>query len=78
MNFLTGELCPSRSKQQIINKLDTVIVKCQVRGFSIASLHDDNEFNIKEINEHLQPINVHVHRKNDHMGVIKRAIRVIK
>ena len=78
VNFITAEYCTSRFKQQIINKLETVIGKYETRGFDVAAVHADNEFNVKDIKDFLLPTLTHIYGKDEHVGFIEQAIKTIK
>ena len=76
MNFLTAHMCQSRSKKSILAEIDSVVRKYTTRGFEITAIHVDNEF--ASIREYVLPIQLHLYGKDEHIGVIERAIRVIK
>ena len=41
-------------------------------------IHGDNEFNIQSLRDFLQPINLHIYAKYEHVGFIQNAIKKIK
>ena len=50
----------SRSTTQIKNTLRSEQTKYQTRGLKITDIHGDNEFNIKAIEDFLQPNILHI------------------
>ena len=78
VNFLTVQQLKSRSKNEIIAGIKEVIKMYTTRGFSISTIHGDNEFNIDEIIEELRPIRMQFCARNEHVGVAERSIRTIK
>ena len=54
----------SRSTTQIKNTLRSEQTKYQTRGLKITDIHGDNEFNIKAIEDFLQPTILHIKPKN--------------
>jgi hypothetical protein len=50
----------------------------EARGFNITVIHGDNEFNINSLIQHLLPTLTQIYGKNEHVGVIERAIRVME
>ena len=69
-------MCQSRSTRAILAEIDSVVRKYTTRGFEITAIHADNEF--ASIRDYVLPIHLHVYGKDEHVGVIERAIRVIK
>ena len=41
-------------------------------------IHGDNDLNIQSLRNFLQPINLHIYAKEEHVGLIKNAIKTIK
>ena len=78
LNFLSGTKLKSRSGREIINAIEQDINKHEQRGFDITDMHGDNEFNIQSLRDLLQPVNLHIYAKEEHVGFIKNAIKTIK
>jgi hypothetical protein len=78
INFLTTEICTSRSQHQIIQVLDRVKQTYEARGFEISAVHGDNEFDIKSVRTFLLPAILHIYGKDEHVGIVERSIRTIK
>jgi hypothetical protein len=78
INFLTSQICTTRSQGQILKILDTVKQTYEARGFEISAVHGDNEFDIKSIRTFLLPALLHIYGKDEHVGTIERSIRTIK
>jgi hypothetical protein len=78
VNFLTADICTSRSKAQIINTLEIVRQTYEARGFNITAIHGDNEFNIEALRTSILPATLHIYGKDEHVGKIERSIRTVK
>ena len=78
LNFLSGTKLKSRSGREIINEIERDRNKHEQRGFEITDIHGDNKFNIQSLRDFLQPINLHIYAKEEHVGFIKNAIKTIK
>ena len=78
INFLSIQHCTSRSATTIKNSLKFIKDKYESRGFVVAHLHADNEFNVNGLDEVLCPTQMHIYAANEHVGVIERSIRTIK
>ena len=78
LNFLSGTKIKSRIGREIINAIEQDINKHEQRGFDITDMHGDNEFNIRSLRYFLQPINLHIYAKEEHVGFLKNAIRKIR
>jgi hypothetical protein len=78
LNFLTSQICTSRSTGQILKVLDTVKQTYEARGFEITAVHGDNEFDIKALKTFLLPAILHIYGKDEHVGAIERSVRTIK
>ena len=61
-----------------MNKMERVLNKYETCGFDIAAVHADNEFNVKDIKEFLLPTITHIYGRDEHVGFIEQAIKVIK
>ena len=51
---------------------------CEARGFTIAVVHGDNEFDVKTIREFLLPAILEIYGKNEYVGPIERSTRIVK
>lgn len=78
INFLSIQSGENRTYTSIKKGFDTVINIYKKRGFKIANIHGDNEFDMQKLREHLRPATLHIHGKNKHVGVIERSIRSVK
>ena len=78
INFLTASHCTSRSQQQIMNVLESVIQKYNARGFEIEAFHGDNEFDIKALKSFLLPALINIYGKDEHVGFLERSVRLVK
>jgi hypothetical protein len=78
VNFLTSQICSSRSQGQIIKVLEAVKQTYESRGFEINAVHGDNEFDVKAIKNFLLPTMLHIYGKDEHVGTIERSVRTIK
>ena len=78
INFLSIQHCTSRNAITIKNSLKFIKDKYESRGFVVAHLHADNEFNVDGLDEILCPTQIHIYAANEHVGVIERSIRTIK
>jgi hypothetical protein len=78
INFITSQICTSRSQGQIIQALNTIKNIYETRGFQITDVHGDNEFDIKRVKEFLLPATLHIYGKDEHVGIIERLIRTVK
>ncbi len=55
INFLTVQGGPNRTKGTIKSGIESVINTYNARGFTIADVHGDNEFNLPLLQQFLQP-----------------------
>jgi hypothetical protein len=78
INFLTSQICSSRSQGQIIKVLESIKQTYEARGFDIVGVHGDNEFDIKSVKNYLLPAMLHIYGKDEHVGIIERSVRTIK
>ena len=49
-----------------------------MRGFEIAEMYGDNEFNINKLKTTITPTILHLCASNEHVPIIERSIRTIK
>ncbi len=78
INFLSVQALPSRSARVITRGLIDVIQKYDVRGFKVASLRADNEFDIAYLRDSIHPIPITNCARGEHVGIIERSIRTVK
>ena len=78
IDFLTVQSGDNRNTNSIIQGLQKVVNTYTKRGFTITDLHGDNEFDIQEIKDELEPINTHIYGKVEHVGTIERSVRTVK
>ena len=78
LNFLSVTKLKSRSCREITNAIERDWNKHEQRGFEITDIHGENEFNIQLLRDFLQPINLHIYAKEEHVGFIDNAIKKIK
>ena len=51
---------------------------CEARGFTIAVVHGDNEFDVKTIREFLLPAILEIYGKDKYVVPIERSARTVK
>ena len=78
INFLTVQTGENRTAKSILKGLKGVINTYSKRGFEVADLHADNEFDIKDLKSSLEPTSVHIYGKEEHVGTIERSVRTVK
>ena len=78
LNFLSGIKIKSKSGRDITNAIERDRKKHEKRGFDITDIHGENEFNIQSLRDFLQTINLHIYAKEEHVGFIENAIKMIK
>ena len=78
MNFLNAKYFTSQSKQQIIDKLGTVISKHNARGFNAKHFMVIILSNVNDLKYFLLLLLTHIHANDDPVSVLKRAIKFIK
>ena len=75
---MSGTKLKTRSGREIINSIERDRNKHEKRGFEITDINGDNEFNIQSLRDFLQPINLHIYAKEEHVGFIDNAIKTIE
>ena len=75
---MSGTKIKSRSGREIINAIERDRNKHEKRGSEITDIHGENEFNIQSLRYLLQPINLHIYSKEEHVGFIDNTIKTIK
>jgi hypothetical protein len=78
INFLTVQSGPNRTKGTIQSGIEAVLTTYKARGFNITYVHGDNEFNLPNLHQFLQPAALHIYGRNEHVGVVKRSIQTLK
>ena len=78
VNFITVQYCKSRSVTEIKKGLTIVMDVYKARGFNIASVHADGEFNNEKIMGHVRPAILNIKATEEHDGVIERSIQTVK
>lgn len=68
--FLSVTKLLSRSGKLIFEEIKRNINKYEMRGFKVRGIHGDNELNNKSLIDSLEPVNVHVYAKGEHVGFI--------
>ena len=68
----------SRSGREIKNAINQDRNKHEQQRFDITDIHGDKEFNIQSLRYFLQPINLHIYAKYEHVGFIDNSIKTIK
>lgn len=74
--FRTASLIKNRSKEFILEETNKVINLYQQRGFKIADLHADLEFEC--IRNEIGNIRLGTVAKDDHVGLVERSIQTVK
>ena len=49
-----------------------------MRGFKVTDIHRDNELNNQSLINALEPVNVNVYAKGDHVGFIENGVKTVK
>ena len=62
----------SRSSTQIKSDPSLDQTKYETKVFKIMYIHGDNRFNIKELKYILQPEILHIHPRDEHVGITKK------
>ena len=78
MNILSGTKLKSRSSREMENIINRDRNKHEQRGFEITDINGDKEFNIQSLRYFLQPINIHIYARDEHVGFIENTIKTIK
>ena len=68
----------SRSGKLILEEIERDINKYEMRGFRVTDIHGDNEFNNQSFIDALDPVNVHVYAKEEHVGFIENGVETVK
>ena len=75
---MSGTKLKSRRGREITNAIEQDQNKHEQRGVEITDIHGDNEFNIQSLRVFLQPINLHIYAKEEHVEFIENSIKTIK
>ena len=78
LGFLTATFCERTGGAEAINNLNNVVNIHARRGFTITTVHGDNDFNTKKLQEGLPSIFFHACAAEQHVGHAERPIRTIK
>ena len=78
IDFLTVQTGKNRTSISILKGLKGVINTYTKRGFNVTDLHPDNKFDIKDLKSQLEPTNVHIYGKDEHVEEIERSVRTVK
>ena len=68
----------SRSEKLVLKEIKRDIKKYEERGFRVTYIHGDNKFNNQSLIDTLEPINVHVYAKGEHIGFIENGVKTVK
>ena len=52
--------------------------KYDMRVFRVTDIHGDNEFNNKSLIDALEPVNLYVYAKGEHVGFIENGVKTVK
>ena len=58
--------------------LESIKHMYEARGFTVTSIHDGNDFDIKTIKKLLLPALVHIYGRNEHVALKERSTRTVK
>ena len=76
--YLTAHGGVGRGLTSIKNIMDKVINLYEARGFHIADIHGDNEFDVPSLHDYLAPIIIHIYGRGEHVANIERSNRTVK
>ena len=76
IHYRTALSVPDRSKRTILPELRRVFRRYQARGFLLAGLHADGEFEC--IRDDVHPVPVDIVAADCHVGEVERSIRTLK
>ena len=78
IGFLTAKFCTSTGGVELIRGLEHVVDIHARRGFTISTVHGDNDFCTKKLREGLPSLFFHSCAADQHVGEAERPIRTIK
>ena len=78
LGFLTATFCERTGGAEAINNINNVVNIHARRGFTITTVHGDNDFNTKKLQEGLPSLFFHACAAEQHVGHAERPIRTIK
>lgn len=76
IKFRTIAAIETRGKPTLLQEMQAVLKQYQSRGFSVVTIHCDNEFEC--LRNDVLPAQLNVMAPDDHQGDVERSIRTIK
>ena len=73
LNFLSSISVYFFVGREITNTIEQDQNKHEQRDFEITDIHGNNEFNIQSLHNSLQPINIFIYAREEHVGFIKNS-----
>ena len=78
LGFLTAQFCERTGGAEAVKSFQTVIDVHARRGFNITTVHGDNDFGSKKVQEGLPSLFFFCCAAKEHVGQAERPIRTIK